>query len=135
MFFLSYCCQGVTVHLTSLGWPPTLCWSLDLLWGQLRVLSDPTPLCSCLIWRQDSPQLSGLVRFLLWELSVTFYIFHRHRVSLVDLVDLICSLYSWWEGFGSSSLATLPRSKGPRQHQVLRRACGLGSRKYGALEG
>ena len=23
-------------------------------------------------------------------------------------MDLICSLYSWWEGFGSSSLATLP---------------------------
>ena len=22
-------------------------------------------------------------------------------------MDLICSLYSWWEGFGSSSLATL----------------------------
>ena len=33
---------------------------------------------------------------------------HRHRVCLVDPVDLICSLYSWWEGFGSSSLATLP---------------------------
>ena len=27
---------------------------------------------------------------------------------LVDPVDLICSLYSWWEGLGSSSLATLP---------------------------
>ena len=27
---------GVTVHLTTLGCPPTLCWSLDLLWGQLR---------------------------------------------------------------------------------------------------
>jgi len=27
---------GVTVHLTSLGCPPTLCWSLDLLCGQLR---------------------------------------------------------------------------------------------------
>ena len=39
---------------------------------------------------------------------MTFYIFHRHRVCLVDRVDLICSLYSWWEGFGSSSLATLP---------------------------
>ena len=39
---------------------------------------------------------------------MTFYIFHRHRVCLVDHVDLICSLYSWWEGFGSSSLATLP---------------------------
>ena len=39
---------------------------------------------------------------------MTFYIFHRHRVCLVDGVDLICSLYSWWESFGSSSLATLP---------------------------
>ena len=39
---------------------------------------------------------------------MVFYIFHRHRVCLVDHVDLICSLYSWWEGFGSSSLATLP---------------------------
>ena len=39
---------------------------------------------------------------------MTFYIFHRHRVCLVDHVDLICSLYSWWEGFGASPLATLP---------------------------
>ena len=38
---------------------------------------------------------------------MSFYIFHRHRVCLVDHVDLICSLYSWWEGFESSSLATL----------------------------
>ena len=30
------------------------------------------------------------------------------RVCLVDLVDLIGHLYSWWEGFVSSSLATLP---------------------------
>ena len=26
---------------------------------------------------------------------MAFYIFHRHRVCLVDPVDLICSLYSW----------------------------------------
>ena len=39
---------------------------------------------------------------------MTFYIVHRHRVCLVDLVDLICSLYSWWEDFGSFSLDTLP---------------------------
>ena len=39
---------------------------------------------------------------------MTFYIFHRHRVCLVDHVGLICSLYSWWEDFESSSLATLP---------------------------
>ena len=35
---------------------------------------------------------------------MSFYVFHRHRVCLVDPVDLICSLYSWWQGFGSSSL-------------------------------
>ena len=33
---------------------------------------------------------------------------YRHRVCLVDCVDLICSSYNGWEGFGSSSLATLP---------------------------
>ena len=45
------------------------------------------------------------MHFLLRELSVSFYIFYRHRVCLVDPVDLICS---WWKGLGSSSLATLP---------------------------
>ena len=35
-------------------------------------------------------------------------IFYTHRVFLVDSVDLIWSLYSWWEGFGSSSLTALP---------------------------
>ena len=39
---------------------------------------------------------------------MSFHIYRRHRVCLVDHVDLICSLYSWWEGFGSSSLAALP---------------------------
>ena len=39
---------------------------------------------------------------------MSFYILHRLRICLVDLVDLIGHLYSWWEGFGSSSLAPLP---------------------------
>ena len=39
---------------------------------------------------------------------MTFYIFHRYRVCLVDHVDLICSLYRLWEGLGSSSLVILP---------------------------
>ena len=60
-------------------------------------------MCSCL----QCPQLSELVHFLLWERSMALYIFHRHRVCLADRVDLICILYRWWEGFGSSSLATL----------------------------
>ena len=97
---------GVTVHFITLGCCPTLCWSLDLLWGQLRFQSGPTPVCSCL----QCPQLSELVCFLLWELSIIIYIFHRHRVCLVDHVDLTCSLYSWWEDFGSSYLGTLPLS-------------------------
>ena len=41
---------------------------------------------------------------------MSFYRFHIHGVCLVDCVDLICSLYSWWEDLGSSSLATLPLS-------------------------
>ncbi|XP_068826609.1 disintegrin and metalloproteinase domain-containing protein 5-like [Capricornis sumatraensis] len=32
----------------------------------------------------------------------------RHRVCLIDHADLMCSLYSWWEGFGSSSSANCP---------------------------
>ena len=32
---------------------------------------------------------------------------YSHRVFLIDCVDLICSLYSWWEGF-RSSLAIYP---------------------------
>ena len=71
--------------------------------GQLRFSSGPTPLCSCL----QCPQLLDLVGFPLWALSVAFYILHRHRVSLADRAHLICSLCSWWEGLGSSSLAPL----------------------------
>ena len=61
-------------------------------------------MCSCL----QCPQPSELLHFLLWELSMTSHIFHRHRVWLVEHVDLICSLYSWWEDFESSSFAILP---------------------------
>ena len=68
---------GVTVHLTSQGCPPILCCSLDLLWGQLRLESGPTLVCFCL----QCPQPSELMHFLLWELSMSFYIFHRHSLS------------------------------------------------------
>ena len=72
--------------------------------GQPGLSSSPAAACSCL----RSPWLPELLSFLLRELSLSFYIFNRHRVCLVDRVDLICSLYSWWEGFLASSLATLP---------------------------
>jgi len=31
---------------------------------------------------------------------MSFSILHRPRVCLIDHVDLICSLYNWWEGYG-----------------------------------
>ena len=82
---------GITVHLTSLGCPPILLISGPAV-GAAQILICSTPVCSCL----QCPQLSELVRFPLWALSMAFYIFHRHRVCLVDCVDLICSLYSWF---------------------------------------
>ena len=94
---------GVTVHLASLGCPPTLLISGPAV-GAAQILIWS---CFC-VFSPPMSMLSELVRFLLWELSMSFYIFHRHRVCLVDRVDLICCLYSWWEGFGSSSSATLP---------------------------
>ena len=81
---------AVTVHFIPLGCPPTLCWSLDLLWG-----SSDSNLVLFLCVLASNVQFSELVHFLLWELSMAFYIFHRHRVCLVDHVDLIWSLYSW----------------------------------------
>ena len=94
---------GVTVNLTSLGCPPTL------------LISGPAVgAAQILIWSYSYvflPPMSTAIRtsaVSLWALSVTSYIFHRHTVCLVDHVNLISSLCSWWEGFGSSSLAPLP---------------------------
>ena len=52
-------------------------------WNQINCI-----LCSQR-WRSSIQSV-----FCVWELSMTFYIFHRRRVCLVDCVDLICSLYS-----------------------------------------
>ena len=95
---------GVTVHLTSPECPPTLCWSLDLLWGDSQILIWPyfcvflPPMSTAIRTRAFS--LEGALRVL--------YLFHRRRACLADRADLICSLDSWWEGFGSSSSATRP---------------------------
>ena len=67
-----------------------------------------------LIWSYSCvflPPMSTAIRTNVFSsvgtLSVLF-IYSIDTVCLVDCVDLICSLYSWWEGFGSSSLVTLP---------------------------
>ena len=66
MFFLSHCCQSPFPHWESLSthlprMPSDTVLISDLLWGQLRLLSGPTPVFSCL----QCPQLTGLVCFLL----------------------------------------------------------------------
>ena len=76
-------CAGITVHLISLDALNTVLISGPAV-GAAQILSGPTPACSCL----QCPQLSELVCFLLWELSMPFYIFHRHRVC-----------FSWFYGF------------------------------------
>ena len=83
------------------------------------------PACSCVNLCVLASYVDSYQKlcFLLWELSMSFYIFHRHRVCLVDCVDLICSLYSWQEDFGSSWLATLPR--GFNYVSFSTSACGL----------
>ena len=79
---------GITVHLTSLGCPPTLLISGPVLGAaQILIRSYSSVFSKC-------PQLSELVSFVLLELSMPFYIIHRYRVCLVDHVDLICSLYT-----------------------------------------
>ena len=48
------------------------------------------------------PLMSTAIRTTVFSFVGTLYdlfIFHWHRICLVDCVDLIRSLYSWWEGF------------------------------------
>ena len=68
LLFRTFPSLGVTVRLTSLACPPTLCWSLDLLWGQLRFCSCPSSVCSC----HQCPQLSQLVHFLFFPPAIFF---------------------------------------------------------------
>ena len=82
-------------------------WSLDLLWalwGQHRFWSGPAPTCSC----PQSPQLSELDWFHLWEHSLSIQIFHRRRVYQANYGDLICGLCGWQKDFCSSSLVVPP---------------------------
>ena len=59
-------------------------------------------MCSCLQYPQLRTSAFSLVGSSKWP-----FIFHRQTVCLVELVDLICSLFSWWEGFGPFSLDIL----------------------------
>ena len=75
---------GVTVHLTSLGCPPILCWSLDLLWGPAQILIGSYSYAFL-------PPMSAAIRTSMFSfvgaLNDLFYI------------PLTQSLPGWWCGF------------------------------------
>ena len=111
MFFLSLCCQN-----------PFLCWESQFTSPPQDALQHCADLWDCCWGSSDSNlvlllcilasnvhsyQNQSILCVCVRKLSMTFYIFHRQRVFLAHRMDLICSLYIWWEGLGSSSLATL----------------------------
>ena len=101
MFFLSYCCQNP--FLAGSHSPPHL---PRMPSNTVLISGAAVGAIQILIWSYSSvflPPMSTAIRtsvFLLWELSMTFYIFHRHRVCLVDHMDLIYILYSCWKVLG-----------------------------------
>ena len=108
MFILSHCCQS-----------PFPCWESQSTlppWmpsNTVLVSGPAVGAAQILIWSYSCvflPPMSKAIRTSVFSfvgaLSV-LYTFHRHRVCLVDCVDLICSLYKWWECSRSSSLSTL----------------------------
>ena len=91
--------------------PPHLC----RMPSNTALISGPAVgAAQILIWSNSYvflPPISTVIRTSVFSFVGAFTdLFHRHRVCPVDCVGLISSLYSWWEGFGSSSLATLPLS-------------------------
>ena len=88
----SFLLLRVTVHFAPLGCIPTLLVSEPAL-GATRTL-----ICSysCVFLPPMSLAIRTSAFSFVGALNV-FYIFQRHGVCLVDHVDLICSLYSWWQ--------------------------------------
>ena len=121
---MSHCCQSLS--FTGRRNPP----HLTRMPSNTVLISGPVVGAAPIhIWSYSCvflPPMSTAVRtnvFLLWELSVSFYIFHRHRVCLADPVDLMCSFFNLWEGLGSSSLTTL--SLGLNCDFIPTSACGF----------
>ena len=108
MFFLSHCCQSPFHHWESLFTSPP---------------QDALQHCADL-WTCGGGSSDSNLVLLLCVLASNVRSYQRQSVlfcgshqwtfifpltqSPLNCVDLICSLYSWWECFGSSSLATLP---------------------------
>ena len=109
MFFLSHCCQSPFPRWESL--------STSSPYNALQHCSDLWPWCGgssdsnlvlllCVLTSKVHSYQNQCVFFC--GSSQCPLIHSIDRVCPADHVDLTFSSHSWWEGFGSSSLATLP---------------------------
>ena len=102
MVFLSHCYQCPFLHWKHS--PP----HLPIMPSNTVLVSGPAVgEAQILIWSYSFvflPQMSRTIRTSVFSflgvLNVLLYVY-GHKVCLVDPVDIICSLYSWWEGFES----------------------------------
>ena len=104
MFFSSHCCQSPFARWESQSTSPP--WDALQhcagLWTCCGGSSDSNLVLLLCVVASMCPAIRTSASSLVGALS-DLYIFHSHRVCLVDPVDLICLLVG---GFGSSSLAT-----------------------------
>ena len=107
-FFLSHCCQIIFLaeSHSPLHLPRMLSNSVVTSGpavGAAQILIWPY---TCVFLPPTSTAITTSAFSFVGVLNVLLYI--PQTVCLTDHVDLICSLYRSGEGFGSSSLATLP---------------------------
>ena len=108
-FFLIHCCQRPFLRWESqsTSFPQDVLQHCAGLWPFHGSSSDYNlVLHLCVLASQVHSYQSQC--FLLWELSLSFYIFQRLRVCLVYHVDLMCSLYSCGKLFGLLSQPHCP---------------------------
>ena len=109
MFFLSHCCQSPFPRWESLSTssPYNALQHCSDLWTSCGGSSDSNlVLLLCVLTSKVHSYQNQCVFFR--GSSQCPLIYSIDRICPADRVDLTCSLHSWWEGFGSSSLATLP---------------------------
>ena len=103
LLFESFPSLGAAVHLTS---QHALHHGADL-WTCCAGSSDSNLVLLLCVFASNVHSYQKQYVFLYGRCQCPF-IYFIDTVCLADHVDLICRLYIWWEGFGSSSLATLP---------------------------
>ena len=108
MFSLSHCCESPFPHWQSQSTsPPQDALHCADLWTCCGGSSDSSLVLLLYVLASNVQSYQNQCIFFCGNSQWPFtYSIDTQSAQLI--VDLICSLYSWWEGFGSSSLAILP---------------------------